>query len=98
MNTFPCKYQYNPLQLNPGRGGGAQMEQKVKVLLTQVPLSDLGNELKHSRDPRVKLFSWQDGQACVHLLWEEEIKDSLMMHPLKHCISPPPCSLLTQFC
>lgn len=30
MNTFPCKYQYNLLQLNLGRGGGAQMEEKVK--------------------------------------------------------------------
>lgn len=54
------------MQLSPGKGGGAQMEEKFKVLLTQVPLSDLGNKLKHSRDPRVKLFSWQAGQVCVH--------------------------------
>lgn len=79
------------------RGGGAQLEEKGKLILTQVPLSILGNELKHSKDPRIKL-SWQTGQLYVHRLWEGEVKVRPMMHPLKACISPPPYSPLTHLC
>lgn len=73
------------------------MEEKGKWLLTQQFLSvswKMNSNTPRTQELSSSLPEVQAGQVCLHLLWEEEAKDNLMMHPLKDCISPPPYSLL----
>lgn len=52
MNIFPCKYQYNLLQLNLGRGGGAQMEEKVKSPSDTSSSQWLGKQTQTLKGPK----------------------------------------------